>query len=248
MAYAHFDESATVSHAIGRFRATAGEALTVGELIDSDFKAADATAGENPAEYIAIEDIASGDDGWFALEAILKKPTTVGAGGAATRGDHGGTAGDVLFLSTTAGDALEAPLTGILQRVGRVLSQDTILLKPSDTWWEDCEIVTSNTTLDTQDVGKLMATVTDAVVFTLPTTAAGTKFEIMNAGQDGDALISVSPASVDLIAGPDVAGADNKDWQNTKATARCMDMLVIEHKATVGYVTTKVVGTWAQET
>ena len=248
MAYAHFDGGATVKQAWGRFRAAAGEALTVGELVDVDFKAADAIAGENPAKYIALEDMASGATGWFALKAVLEKVSTVGTGGAVTAGTHGGTAGDILFLSTTAGDALETPLAGILQVVGQCLTTSTVLLDPSPEFWEVCEVLTTAKTVDALDIGKAMVTATDAVTFTLPTTATGSKYTFINVGQDGDAKVSVSPASTDAISGRDTPGVDDKDWINTKATARCMDMLVVEYESSTGYIITKQVGTWAEET
>jgi len=248
MAYAHFDGGATIKHSWGRFRAAAGEALTVGELVDVDFKAANATAGENPAKYVACEDIASGATGWFCLKAILEATDTIATGGVATAGTHGGTAGDILFLSTTAGDAAEAPATGILQVVGQVLTTGTVLLDPSPEFWEDCEIVTGNKTLDSEDSGKLMATVTDAVVFTLPAVATGNFFTIMNAGQDADALISVQPNSVDKISAPDNAGTDNKPYKNTKTTARCGDLMALAYKDAAGWQVTAQRGTWTEDT
>ena len=249
MAYAHFDGGATVKQAWGRFQAAAGEALTVGELVDVDFKAADATAGENPAKYIALEDMASADTGWFALKAVLEKVSTVGTGGAVTAGTHGGTAGDILFLSTTAGDALETPLTtGILQVVGQCLTTAAVLLDPSPEFWEVCEVLTTAKTVDALDIGKAMCSATTGVVFTLPTTATGSKYTFINVGQDGDAEISVSPASTDAISGRDTPGVDNKDWINTLATARCMDMLIVEYESSTGYIITKQIGTWAEET
>jgi len=237
----------------GRFKATAGEALTIGSLVDMDFKDADATAGENHAEYVVIEDIASGKEGWFAKGAVVKKPSTIGAGGAVTRGDHGGTAGDVLFLSTTAGEAKEVPDgDGVLQVVGRVLSQDTVLLEPSKEYWDDMELETANKTLDADDCGKVIATATDAVVVTLPAGAGlqGLTFTIINVGQDGDALVSVSPNSADNFQGFDHATTDDKDIQNTKATARCMDRVKVISDGTATnsvYYIIEQVGTWADE-
>jgi hypothetical protein len=247
MAYSHSGVN-VIKHSWGRFRATAGEDVTVGSLIDQDFKDAGAIAGENPALYIACEDIDSGSDGWFCTKAEVMKPSTVGSGGAVTRGNHGGTAGDVLFLSTTAGEAKEVPDgDGILQVVGRVLSQDTALLDPSPEYFEDMELVTANKTLDIQDVGKVMATATDAVVFTLPPTDVGLSLTIVNVGQDGDAKVSVSPAALDKIMGPDIAGVDDKDLINTKATARCMDRVTLLADGVDGWFVQDIKGTWAAE-
>lgn len=248
MAYTDF-EGKVILHSWGRFRATAGEAVYTGDLIDQEFAQADATGGENPALYVACENIASAAEGWFCLKAEAKKRATIAAGGVVTRGDHSGTADDVLFLSTTQGKAVEVPDgDGILQAVGRVLSQDTILLEPSCEYWEDMELETANKTLDIQDVGKAMATATDAVVFTLPATDVGLSFTIVNVGQDGDCKVSASPNTNDKIMGPDLGGTDNKDLINTKATARCMDRVVLLCDGSDGEFVQEIKGTWAAET
>lgn len=251
MAYADFGGK-TIKHSWGRFRATAGEALTVGDLVDSDMCQADATAGENHAEYIACEDIASAAEGWMCLKAEVMKRATIATGGVTTRGDHGGTAGDVLFLSTTQGKFAEAPVgDGILQVVGRVLSQDTILLDPSSEHWDNMEyeIADKTITIDTDigrcfAIGPLATTVTTGVVVTLPATATGNKFTIVNVQQDGDFAINISPGSTEHIAYPGSSGTDDKDLINTAATQRCMDLVVVEYLNSKGYAATEVRGTW----
>jgi len=238
----------TIIQSWGRFKATAGEALTIGSLVDMDFKDADATAGENHAEYVAIEDIASSKEGWFAKGAVVKKPSTIGAGGAVTQGDHGGTAGDVLFLSTTAGEAKEVPDgDGVLQVVGRVLSQDRVLLEPSSEVYDDMELETDDKTVDIQDVGKAVVTATDAKTVTLPATDVGLSITVINVGQDGDCKVSISPNANDKIMGPDLAGVDNKDLINTKATARCMDRVTLLADGVDGWFVQEMRGTWAAE-
>lgn len=233
----------------GKFRATAGEDVTIGSLIDQDFKDADAVFGENPAKYIACDDIASGNVGSFCKEAVVRKPSTIATGGIVTRGDHNGTNGDVLFLSTTAGTAVEVvDGDGIGQQVGRVLSQDTVLLDPSPFWDEDMEKETSSKliTADT-DVGKAFyVTGTDDVVVTIPAIATGQVYKVVNGAQDGDHMTSLSPQSDDMIVGPDYSGTNNEDWQNTKETSRCGDYLVIAYESGDGYIVTDIKGTWTQ--
>ena len=248
MAYTDF-AGKTILHSWGRFRATnGGTAVSVGDLVDQDFNPADATAGGKPARYIACEDIAASKEGWFALKAEIKKAATVSTGGAVTRGDHGGTAGDVLFLSTTAGDAVETPDgDGLGQVVGRVLSQDTVLLDPAEEYDELMELEDGNKTLDAEDVGKVFYVKKDAAAITLPATSVGLMFTIVNCGQDGDCKVSVSPNALDKIMGPDIAGTDNKDLINTKATAKCMDRVTVIAEGTNGYYVAAIRGVWAAE-
>lgn len=253
MAYADFTGK-VIKHSWGRFRATAGEAVYRGDLIDKDFKVADATNTANqPAKYIACEDIANAAVGWFCLKAEIMKPSTIGTGGVVTRANHGGTAGDTLFLSTTEGDAVEVPVgDGIGQMVGQVLSQDTVLLEPSPKIDYLMELEVAAKTLDVQSVGKVFyATATSAVVFTLPnstTSAAGLVLEIVNCGQDGDAAIQASPATADKIMGPSIAGADDKDLINTSGTMKCGDRVRLTSDATDGWFVTEIHGIWDAET
>jgi len=252
MAYADFSGK-IMQHTWGRFRATSGEAVYVGDLIDKDFKVADATNSANqPAKYIACETLATSTEGWFCTKAEVKKPPTIATGGGVTRGDHGGTAGDTLFLSTTEGDAVEVPAgDGIGQVVGQVLSQDTVLYDPSNEVDFVMEYESAAKTLTTStDSGKAFyvggAPSTDVVV-TIPTPAIGDKWKIVNVNQDGDALIQVQPTSADAVAGPDVSGADGKYWVNTKATAKCGDYLIIEYKGAADMIVTEKRGVWTQE-
>jgi len=256
MAYADFTGK-IIKHSWGRFRGTSGEALSCGDLVDIDMCEADASAGENGAKFIACQDIASGDVGWFCTKAEVQKPASIATGGGVTRGDHGGTAGDILFLSTTQGTAVEVPDgDGLLQAVGTVLTQDTVLYDPSPEIFYLMEYEIAAKTLGASDSGKVFACgaapSTDVIV-TLPSAAAnsGYTYTIVNVNQDGDALIQVSPNSVDTIIGADVAETDNKDLINTKSTQRCMDMVRVVASAGAsaksGFCVTDIRGTWAIE-
>jgi hypothetical protein len=218
-------------------------------LVDVDFCQADATAGENEAKYIACEDIASATEGWFCTKARIKKPSTVGTGGAVTRGDTGGTTGDILFLSTTQGKAVEVPDgDGILQVVGQVLSQDEVILEPGEVFYL-AEKESAAKTVGASDSGKAFAVVgaSSATVVTLPATAAGLTYTIINVAQDADGAIQVSPVSADQIAGVDITEADNKDLINTSATQRCMDLVKVVGNGAAGWFVTDIRGTWAIE-
>jgi hypothetical protein len=110
------------------------------------------------------------------------------------------------------------------------------------------EVVSANKTLDIQDNGKVIVVDTDGVVITLPATVDGMEFVVMNGGSAvGAAGISISPNSADLIAGPDIAGTDNKDQINTKATAVPGDYEALSGGNASGFVITAMRGTWAEE-
>jgi predicted RecA/RadA family phage recombinase len=109
------------------------------------------------------------------------------------------------------------------------------------------EAVAVNKTLDAEDVGKVMLVTADAVVITLPATAAKMAFVIANGGADGAVGLSVSPDAADKIMGADLAGVGNKDRINTKATAKRLDFVSIFGDAVDGYVVEAERGTWAAE-
>ena len=110
----------------------------------------------------------------------------------------------------------------------------------------DVEVFSADKTLDAQDTGKLLMMDTDAKTFTLPSTAAGITYTIINIAEDGAAKLSISPAAADKIQGPDIAGVDNKDLINTKATQKQGDMVVLVGGAD-GWFVAAISGTWAAE-
>lgn len=109
------------------------------------------------------------------------------------------------------------------------------------------ETVSANKTLDAQDTGKIMEVDTDAVVITLPSTAVGIVYHIRNVAADAAAKVSVSPAALDKIMGPDIAGVDNKDLINTKATAKKGDYVKLIGDGASGWFVAEISGTWAAE-
>ncbi len=110
--------------------------------------------------------------------------------------------------------------------------------------WED---VTADKTLDAQDVGKVMNVTADAKTVTLPSTAAGLVFIIRNGGAAGAVAVNVSPAAVDKIMGADLAGVDDKDRINTKATALQGDYIVLLGDGSAGWFAISERGVWAAE-
>jgi hypothetical protein len=108
------------------------------------------------------------------------------------------------------------------------------------------ETVSTNKTLDIEDVGKCLQVDTDGVVITLPATAAGLRFVVQNIAGDGVALVGVSPQASDKIMGADLAGTDDHDENNTKATAKTGDWIDIRYGSADGYLITGKRGIWTQ--
>lgn len=109
------------------------------------------------------------------------------------------------------------------------------------------ETVSDNKTLDAQDVGKVMDVDTDAKTITLPATAAGVLYVIRNAGVDGAVAVTISPNAADKIMGADLAGVDDKDYINTKATAQQGDYVALLGDGSAGWYILNQRGTWAAE-
>lgn len=232
MAYTDFRGLGTVLYNDLPYRVTTTAAVKVGDLLDKEHALADASAGGLPAVSVALENGASGDVVTVAKWAVIRKPTTVGTGGATTIGSHSGTLGDTLWLSTTAGAAVELiDGDGIYQIVGQVISTQDVRFQPSfalGDFYEVCEKETSSKTLDLNDSGKVfVCTSTSDIVVTIPATATQGVLTIINGGQDGDHLTSLSPQSGDGIAGWDFSNSDDGDATNTKATSKAGDYLTI---------------------
>jgi len=129
MAYADFG-SKIIQKSYGRFKMAMAEAVVAGDLITADGYLADAEDSK-AASFVACEAGAALAVITVAMAAEIKKAPTVATGGGVTRGDHGGTAGTVLYLDGGAeqGKAIEDVGT-IAQQVGWVVSQDQALLIP----------------------------------------------------------------------------------------------------------------------
>lgn len=121
--------------------------------------------------------------------------------------------------------------------------------------------VTTNKTLTAADQGIVQNVRADAIVITLPATAAGSCFVIRNGGvqvsggptgtgSDGQILVAVSPAAADAIAGNGFTAAVNKDALNTKATAQVGDEITVIGSGAAGVAAwnmREVIGVWARE-
>lgn len=105
-------------------------------------------------------------------------------------------------------------------------------------------------TFDAQDTGKLFCVTeaADADALTLPAIADGLGgITILYVGAFGGCKVTIDPAAADMILGPDITGADNKDLLLTKATSRRGDFVTLDLGDADGYVVTEMRGTWARE-
>lgn len=110
------------------------------------------------------------------------------------------------------------------------------------------EVKSANYTLDAEDSGKLLWIDTDAFTLTLPAIATGVDgVMIVNGGSYGAVAVTISPQAADMILGPDITGADDKDLINTKATAQRGDYVVIGGNDADGYSVQEMRGTWARQ-
>ena len=109
------------------------------------------------------------------------------------------------------------------------------------------QTVADNLTLDAQDSGKVLFMTVDAKAITLPAVEGMAGIRIVNGGAFGTVIVTVSPNAADMIESVDVAGVDDKDIINTKATARRGDYIDLEYGDANGWVATRIVGTWAKE-
>lgn len=120
-----------------------------------------------------------------------------------------------------------------------------VLRDPWEGWVK--EAIADDKTLDVQDTGKAFFVTVDAKAITLPATGTGLRCAIVNLGAFGTIAVNVSPNANDKIMGPDIAGADNKDLINTKATARRGDYVILQDGQTDGYQVEGMSGTWETE-
>ena len=104
----------------------------------------------------------------------------------------------------------------------------------------------ANYTIDATDTGKWIWVDTDAVVITLPAVEGINAVRIGNIAAYGVSGVAVSPNAADMIEGPGITAADNKDLINTKATARRGDWIEIWNGDANGW-SSRFFGTWARE-
>lgn len=104
----------------------------------------------------------------------------------------------------------------------------------------------STKTLAVTDSGKVFF-VAQTCVITLPAVATPPLCKIVCAGGFGTVQISLSPNANDMIEGPGITAANDKDVINTLATAKRGDYAVIGGFDADGYILSELRGTWARE-
>lgn len=112
------------------------------------------------------------------------------------------------------------------------------------------ETLSGTKTFDAQDCGKLFCVDADADgdALTLPAIAAGLSgLTILAVGAFGTTAVTIDPNSGDMILGPDITGADDKDLILTKATQRRGDFVTLIAGDADGYMVTEQRGTWARQ-
>ena len=112
------------------------------------------------------------------------------------------------------------------------------------------ETLSGTKTFDAEDCGKLFCVDSDGDddALTLPAIAAGLSgLAIMAVSAFGTTKVKIDPNSSDMIMGPDITGADNKDLLLTKATQRRGDYVTLIAGDADGYMVTEMRGIWARE-
>jgi len=227
-----------------------------GDVIEETATAA-VTAGQVELKAglasFAVNDYAIGDTAVYQIKGVAKV--------AATASESAGSAGQDVYFDASANTCTLVPVSASGDFKMGVLASDFtasgthmyVLLNANKegliavSEGKVFETVSDNKTLDAQDVGKVMVVDTDAKTITLPATVVGLEFVIMNGGADGTVLVTVSPNANDKIMGADVAGVDNKDYLNTKATAINGDYIKILGDGADGWYVQAIRGTWTQE-
>jgi hypothetical protein len=105
-------------------------------------------------------------------------------------------------------------------------------------------------TFDAEDTGKLFCVDSgaDGAALTLPAIATGLDgVAIMAVSAFGTTQVKIDPAAADMILGPDITGADNKDLLLTKATQRRGDFVILGGNDADGYAVQAMRGIWARE-
>lgn len=121
-----------------------------------------------------------------------------------------------------------------------------------DPWYQYTkrETLTGTKTFDAEDCGKLFCVTDagDADALTFPAIAAGLSgLTILAVGAFGTTAVTLDPNASDMILGPDITGADNKDLVCTKATQRRGDFVTLIAGDADGYMVTALRGVWARE-
>lgn len=107
-------------------------------------------------------------------------------------------------------------------------------------------LIAVNTTVDATHTGKILWCATDAVVVTMPAVEGIGFVRVGNLGAYSTVGLSVSPNAADMIEGPGIAAADDKDIINTKATAQRHDWIELAYGDANGW-SARFKGVWERQ-
>jgi hypothetical protein len=135
------------------------------------------------------------------------------------------------------------------------MANSKTIYKPPD--GRAAENVTEDKTLAIEHQGVVQNVIADGLNITLPATVVGYIYTIRNGGvpktggaagtgDDGSAIVKITPNSGDLIAGMELTASDADSINNTKATARVGDEITLLGNGTTGWNIVSIKGTWAQ--
>jgi hypothetical protein len=120
------------------------------------------------------------------------------------------------------------------------------------------ETITASKTLKAVESGKTINVGTDALVVTLPAINAsniGMQFVVRNIGANGNNIITISPAATDAVHGKIAnaaadsvaSGVVDKNFVNTKATAKKGDFVTLEAVSLTEWYITGGAGIWESQ-
>ena len=237
-----------VKMGVMRFANDAGHLLSIANRLGPCYWTDDQTVGTDSSKLLAGV-VIDADASWayVLMGATMPGSVSVGAllaannlndvaNAATSRTNLGlGTGNSPTFTGLT--------LTGAAAISGNVTSLHKVATKTA-----------TYTVVDAADGDALFQDATDNAVITLPNAAstnAGQEVVIQNSGADGAAKISISPDSSDKIVGGVGAvysgGATNKDWINTKATAKKGDYTRLRSDGVDTWWIVGGIGVWASE-
>ena len=118
---------------------------------------------------------------------------------------------------------------------------------PAGAHYQTNTTIAAATTLTVANCGRMVLCSTDSVVVTLPLAALpGLTYTIMNTASDGGALLVVKgAATTEVFQGNAVSATTATACKNTALTQRFGDCIGLRSTASVTWIITNVVGTWA---
>jgi hypothetical protein len=156
-------------------------------------------------------------------------------------------AGAKFIIGTSGTNGLDVTIQGAAAAEQVVYNAGTGTMTYQGKFYAAAQATATKTTatLAEGDMGKLLLVTADAQVLTLPTTAVGWTYWIMN-GTDGQ-LLTITPDTGKKIMGAGLTSANDKSLLNTALTAKRGDYVKLVGDGASGWVVQEMVGTWARQ-